>query len=154
MNRRRLLVLLAAAAPLAGARAATPPPVVAVWRTPTCGCCGAWVRHLEAAGFRTAVTVQDDLAPLKRQHGITPALESCHTAVVAGYVIEGHVPAADIARLLRERPAGVRGLAVPGMPAGSPGMEGPVAEPYATLALRGDGSTAVFARHDPVPAPR
>lgn len=153
MNRRDLLALLAAA-PLAGARAATPRPAIAVWRTPTCGCCGAWVRHLEAAGFRASVTVQDDLAPLKRQHGITPALESCHTAVVAGYVIEGHVPAADIARLLRDRPAGVRGLAVPGMPAGSPGMEGPVAEPYATLALGNNGSTTVFARHDPAPVPR
>lgn len=154
MNRRELVALLAAAAPLVAARAAAPAPAIAVWRTPTCGCCGAWVRHLEAAGFSATVTVQDDLAPIKRQHGITPAVESCHTAAVAGYVIEGHVPAADIVRLLRERPAGVRGLAVPGMPAGSPGMEGPVAEPYATLALRGDGTTVVFARHDPAPRPR
>jgi hypothetical protein len=154
VTRRELFALLAAVAPLAATRAAPPAPAIAVWRTPTCGCCGAWVRHLEAAGFRTEVTVQDDLLPIKRRYGITPALESCHTAVVAGYVIEGHVPAADIARLLRERPAGVQGLAVPGMPAGSPGMEGPVAEPYATLALRGDGTTAVFARHEPAPVPR
>jgi hypothetical protein len=119
---------------------------VKVWRTPTCGCCGAWVRHLEASGFRVEVTIQDDLSAIKAKHGVPPSLESCHTAVVGGYVVEGHVPADDVKRLLRERPP-VAGLVVPGMPAGSPGMEAPVSEPYATLALAADGTTTVFARH-------
>lgn len=147
MRRRTLLAGLAlgAVAP-AVALAADPAPVVQVWRTPTCGCCGAWVRHLEANGFRVTVTMQDDLAAIKARYGVPRNLESCHTAVVGGYVVEGHVPAADVRRLLRERPA-LAGLVVPGMPAGSPGMEAPVSEPYATLALAADGSTRVFARH-------
>lgn len=147
MRRRTLLAGLALGAVAPGvALAADPVPVVQVWRTPTCGCCGAWVRHLEANGFSVTVTMQDDLAAIKARYGVPRNLESCHTAVVGGYVVEGHVPAADVRRLLRERPA-LAGLVVPGMPAGSPGMEAPVSEPYATLALAADGSTRVFARH-------
>ncbi len=147
MKRRTVLAGLVLAAPgLRSARAADAAPLVQVWRTPTCGCCGAWVRHLEASGFRVEVTMQDDLSAIKAKHGVPRNLESCHTAVVEGYVVEGHVPAADVKRLLRERPP-VAGLVVPGMPAGSPGMEGPVSEPYATLALAADGTTSVFARH-------
>jgi hypothetical protein len=147
VKRRTLLAGLAlGAAALRVARAADQAPVVKVWRTPTCGCCGAWVRHLEASGFRVEVTIQDDLSAIKAKHGVPPGLESCHTAVVGGYVVEGHVPADDVKRLLRERPP-VAGLVVPGMPAGSPGMEAPVSEPYATLALAADGTTTVFARH-------
>lgn len=147
MKRRTVLAGLVLAAPgLRSARAADAAPLVQVWRTPTCGCCGAWVRHLEASGFRVEVTMQDDLSAIKAKHGVPRSLESCHTAVVEGYVVEGHVPAADVKRLLRERPP-VAGLVVPGMPAGSPGMEGPVSEPYATLALAADGTTSVFARH-------
>jgi hypothetical protein len=147
VKRRTLLAGLAlGAAALRVARAADPAPVVKVWRTPTCGCCGAWVRHLEANGFRVEVTMQDDLSAIKAKHGVPRSLESCHTGVVGGYVVEGHVPAGDVKRLLRERPP-VAGLVVPGMPAGSPGMEGPVSEPYATLALAADGTTSVFARH-------
>lgn len=147
MKRRTVLAgLVLGAAGLRVARAADAAPLVQVWRTPTCGCCGAWVKHLEASGFRVEVTVQDDLSAIKAKHGVPRNLESCHTAVVGGYVVEGHVPAADVKRLLRERPP-VAGLVVPGMPAGSPGMEGPVSEPYATLALAADGTTTVFARH-------
>jgi hypothetical protein len=147
VKRRTVLAGLVLAAPgLRSARAADAAPLVQVWRTPTCGCCGAWVRHLEASGFRVEVTMQDDLSAIKAKHGVPRNLESCHTAVVEGYVVEGHVPAADVKRLLRERPP-VAGLVVPGMPAGSPGMEGPVSEPYATLALAADGTTSVFARH-------
>ncbi|MBL8224976.1 MAG: DUF411 domain-containing protein [Chromatiales bacterium] len=147
MKRRTVLagiVLGAAGLPLA--RAADAAPVLQVWRTPTCGCCGAWVRHMETNGFRVEVTMQDDLSAIKAKHGVPRSLESCHTGVVGGYVVEGHVPAGDVKRLLRERPP-VAGLVVPGMPAGSPGMEGPVSEPYATLALAADGTTTVFARH-------
>lgn len=147
MKRRTVLAgLVLGAAGLRVARAADAAPVVQVWRTPTCGCCGAWVRHMEANGFRVEVTMQDDLSAIKAKHGVPRSLESCHTGVVGGYVVEGHVPAGDVKRLLRERPP-VAGLVVPGMPAGSPGMEGPVSEPYATLALAADGTTTVFARH-------
>jgi hypothetical protein len=148
MKRRSLLAGLLLAPVVRPGHAAGAAPEVAVWKTPTCGCCGAWVRHLEANGFRTAVTVLEDLAPVKAKHGVPADLASCHTAVVAGYVVEGHVPAGDIKRLLRERPRAA-GLVVPGMPAGSPGMEGPVSQRYATLLLAADGSTTVFAFHGP-----
>jgi hypothetical protein len=147
VKRRTLLAgLVLGAAGLQVVRAADPGPVVQVWRTPTCGCCGAWVGHLETNGMRVEVKMQDDLSPIKAKHGVPRSLEACHTAVVGGYVVEGHVPAEDVKRLLRERPP-VAGLVVPGMPAGSPGMDGPVSEPYATLALAADGTTRVFARH-------
>jgi len=95
---------------------------ITVHKTPWCGCCVKWVAHLEEAGFTVETREHEDLAPLKAELGVPTALESCHTAVIGGYVIEGHVPAAEVARLLEERPDAT-GLAVPGMPAGSPGME-------------------------------
>lgn len=119
-----------------------------VVKSPLCGCCGAWVEHMAAAGLPLAVENVVDLAPTKRSYGIPAALESCHTAVIDGYVIEGHVPAAQVTRLLEERPD-IRGLAVPGMPIGSPGMEGPNPEPYTVLALHRDGRTSAFARVSP-----
>jgi hypothetical protein len=124
-------------------------PRVEVWKDPQCGCCGDWVRHLEANGFQ--VHVNDSGNTLARGRlGVPEKLGSCHTAVVGGYAIEGHVPAADIVRLLRERPAAI-GLAVPGMPVGSPGMDGPLykgrKDPYAVLLIRRDGSTRVFASY-------
>jgi hypothetical protein len=120
-----------------------------VWKSATCKCCGNWVKHLEANGF--AVTINSatpsTLAALKRQAGIPDKLASCHTAKVDGYVIEGHVPAPDIQRLVAEHPNAV-GLTVPGMPVGSPGMEqGAEFEPYDVLLLKADGNTEVFARH-------
>lgn len=126
--------------------AAAAPPVV-VYKTATCGCCGGWVSHLQAAGFVTQVHDVEDLAAVKTRLGVPSALGSCHTATVGGYVIEGHVPAADVARLLEQRPAGT-GLAVPGMPVGSPGMEhGDRVDPYQVL-LWGEGTEAqVFAEY-------
>lgn len=119
---------------------------IAIYKTPTCGCCTLWVEHLQANGFSPTVSNLNDLTPVKRSNGVPTALQSCHTAVVDGYVIEGHVPAADVRRLLAERPD-VAGLAVPGMPIGSPGMEGPNPEPYSVLAFDRNGGTEVFARH-------
>jgi hypothetical protein len=109
-------------------------PLVTVTKDPTCGCCGGWVEHVEAAGYPVRVVESADLDSLKQRLGVPAELASCHTAEVGGYVVEGHVPAAAINRLLAERPSGT-GLAVPGMPAGSPGMESPGVdpEPYEVL---------------------
>jgi hypothetical protein len=117
-------------------------------RDPSCGCCTEWAKHVRQ-GLAAEVTVQDhaDMVALKRELGVPEDLRSCHTMEVEGYVIEGHVPAADIARLLRERPAGVSGLAVPGMPVGSPGMEmGSRTQPYQVIAFGGSGYS-VFASY-------
>lgn len=119
---------------------------VLVYKSPTCGCCNQWIGHLEDSGFRVKTENVADLSQIKAHHGVTPRLASCHTALVEGYVVEGHVPAGDIRRLLAERPK-VKGLAVPGMPAGSPGMEGPGKDAYNTLTFDSQGRTAVFARH-------
>jgi len=118
---------------------------VTVYKSPSCGCCGEWIKHLRANGFSVAVTEMDNVEPIKVRHGVPSELQSCHTALVEGYAIEGHVPAHDIRRLLSERPA-VRGLAVPGMPAGSPGMDGP-AERYAVILFSADGRQSVFSRY-------
>lgn len=122
---------------------------VEVWKTATCGCCIKWVEHLQANGFKVAANnvAYGLLAQIKRQAGIPEEQASCHTGKIGGYVIEGHVPAADVKRLLDEKPDAV-GLAVPGMPVGSPGMEqGDEKEPYEVLLVKKDGSTEVFARH-------
>ncbi|ANV85201.1 hypothetical protein AWQ21_12945 [Picosynechococcus sp. PCC 7003] len=116
-----------------------------VYRTPTCGCCGAWVDHSEANGFTFTDNIQPDITAIKEQFGITPELASCHTTVANGYVFEGHIPAADIQRFLANPPADVVGLTVPGMPIGSPGMEaGDRQQAYQVLALHKDGTTSVF----------
>jgi len=124
---------------------------LSVYKTPTCGCCTKWIEHLEAAGFRVEAKDLQSLALIKASNGVPRRLASCHTALIGGYVIEGHVPAGDIARLLEERPD-VSGLAVPGMPLGSPGMEHPDPrrhETYEVLAFGADGRVSVFARHAP-----
>lgn len=126
--------------------AADSAPTITVYKSPTCGCCNAWVDHLRENGFRVAATNTNALDSIKRRHGVEAGHASCHTAIVGSYVVEGHVPAADIRRLLAERPA-VTGLAVPGMPAGSPGMEGPYKESYEVLAFTRGGRTTVFAKH-------
>jgi hypothetical protein len=118
---------------------------IVITKSPTCLCCDKWVAHVKNAGFRTRVESVADLAAVKEQRGVPALLGSCHTAVVDGYVIEGHVPAEDIQRLLRESPD-VAGLAVPGMPMGSPGMEGPRRDRYEVIAFQKDGTGAVFAR--------
>jgi hypothetical protein len=120
-------------------------PLATVYKSPACGCCGEWVKHLRANGFRVETHELADVTPIRRRYGVPDELASCHTAVVDGYAIEGHVPASDIQRLLRERPK-VRGLAVPGMVVGSPGMEQGPPQPYATLAFDDRGSR-IFMRH-------
>jgi hypothetical protein len=122
---------------------------VEVWKSATCSCCSAWVQHLGANGFTVQAkdVASGELARIKAKAGLKPEQQSCHTAKVDGYVIEGHVPAQDIRRLLAEKPDGI-GLTVPGMPIGSPGMEvGEDKEPYEVLLVRNDGGTEVFARH-------
>ena len=118
-----------------------------VHKDPNCGCCGAWVDHLRAAGFTVTVNGTSALHGIKQRLGVPDHLSSCHTAEIAGYVVEGHVPAAAILRLLDEKPAG-RGLAVPGMPIGSPGMEveGSPPETYEVV-LFGAGADRIFARY-------
>lgn len=121
---------------------------ITVYKSPTCGCCSAWIDHAKAAGFAVnAVDVQSaaELMNVKSAHGITPDLAACHTSIVAGYVVEGHVPADLIHRLLAERPA-IRGLVVPGMPPRSPGMDVPTGGPYDVLALDSAGATRVYAK--------
>lgn len=113
-------------------------PALTMHKDPNCGCCTAWADHMEAAGFAVESIDSHDMRRVKIEHGLTPELASCHTATVEGYVIEGHVPAADIRRLLEERPD-VAGLAVPGMPHGSPGMETGRVDDYAVFSWQRDG---------------
>lgn len=120
-------------------------PAVTVWKSPSCGCCGGWIRHMRLAGFPVAVHDLDDVQPIKSARGVPDALQSCHTAVVDGYVIEGHVPAADIKRLLNERPP-AKGLAAAGMPQSAPGMDG-APEPYDVVLFGGPAGDARYARH-------
>ncbi|HXF45931.1 MAG TPA: DUF411 domain-containing protein [Burkholderiaceae bacterium] len=148
-RRRAVLALLAAAAaPLARAQGAAA--AVEVYKSPTCGCCKDWIEHLRAHGFH--VKAVDVPAPgvWRARFGLPERYGSCHTALIAGYVIEGHVPAREVKRLLAERPDAI-GLAVPGMPIGSPGMDGPDYggrfDPYDVLLVRRDGSSAVFASY-------
>lgn len=118
-----------------------------VFRSPTCGCCGKWIEHMEAAGFRVKDEVTEDMTAIKEQYGVLEQLASCHTTIVDGYVVEGHIPAVDVQRLLTEKPD-VAGIAVPGMPIGSPGMEsGDYVEPYTVFSFKEDGTTAAFAEH-------
>ncbi len=148
MNRRTLLAALAALPALQlPALAATS--VIRVVKSPTCGCCGAWEDHLRAAGFtvESHAIPDEELWALKARVGLTEDTASCHTGMIDGYIVEGHVPAADIRRLLAERPKAI-GITVPGMPIGSPGMEmGDEVEPYDTLMILPDGNTNVFESH-------
>ena len=143
---RELSLNLFLAAALLSTSALAADPKITVYKSPTCGCCTKWVSHLQENGFEVETTDLKDLSLAKSMSGITPEQASCHTAKVGGYVIEGHVPAEDIKRLLVERPD-ARGLIVPGMPKGSPGMEHPNPDHYQVLLLGNDGSTAVFAEH-------
>jgi hypothetical protein len=128
-------------------RAGGPAPIT-VYKDPSCGCCTKWVEHLRAAGLRPTVHDRTDMAALKDSLGVPESLRSCHTAVAGKYVIEGHVPAADVTRLIAKAPPGVVGLAVPDMPAGSPGMEmGGRRDRYDVIAFSARGTTSVFARH-------
>ena len=119
-----------------------------VYKSPTCGCCNKWISHLEDNSFEVAHHNQSNLSAFKAEQGIAPRYQSCHTAVSSdGYVFEGHIPAKLIRQFLRDKPAGSIGLAAPGMPAGSPGMEmGQRFDPYAVLLLKADGSAEVYAQ--------
>ena len=125
---------------------AVPADTITVYKSPTCGCCRKWIEHLESNGFAVKAIDRDDMASIKTEQGVAPALQSCHTGTIAGYTIEGHVPASDIRRLLAERPK-IAGLAVPGMPMGSPGMEGPTSQPFQVTSFTKKGATATFAQH-------
>lgn len=119
-----------------------------VYKNPHCGCCNKWISYIEEQGFAVKTENNAMLPSMKKAAGITPELESCHTAVIEGYLVEGHVPAGDIKRLLEERPD-IKALAVPGMPIGSPGMEqGDTKERYDVIAIKKDGSTYVYSKHN------
>jgi hypothetical protein len=132
MSRRNILGLFVAAgaAPLtsrvlaASAASAASLPTVEVWKNPSCGCCGSWAQHMRKAGFTVNVTAADDMDAIRNAKGVPSELQSCHTAVVDGYIVEGHVPASDVKKLLAERPT-AKGLAIPGMPQSAPGMDQP-----------------------------
>jgi hypothetical protein len=149
VKRRQLLSLALSAASLSAvalgrARAL---PEIQVYKNPSCGCCSAWVEHLRSAGFGVRVTEVADTSIVRRRAGLPDKFASCHTAVVSGYVVEGHVPAHDIQRLLTMRPLAI-GLAVPGMPAGSPGMEtGARRDPYRVLLVDAEGGERVFSSY-------
>ena len=119
---------------------------VTVYKSPTCGCCTLWADHMREAGFEVREIDRTEMIPVKKELGVPLELASCHTAIVDGYVLEGHVPAGDVARLLSERPS-VGGLAVPGMPMGSPGMEGPRKDDYRVITFGGEGGQRVWAEH-------
>ena len=150
-NSRRaaiLLLALAIGAPVVHGqqKPVAAKPQLTVYKSPTCGCCGKWVEYMQANGFTAAVTNLPDLSAVKAQNGVPARLASCHTTLVGGYVIEGHVPVEDVRRLLKEKPA-IAGLAAPGMPAGSPGMDVPDSPPYDVIAFGKDGRTRVYASH-------
>ena len=141
------VIALAGSVRLAHSGQAPAPMPVTVYKSATCGCCAKWNEHMRAAGFTVNSTDVPDVAPVKDKHGVPAAARSCHTALVGGYVLEGHVPADVVRRLLRERPASVVGLAVPQMPAGSPGMEMPDGrkDAYNIVAFDKGGKTSVYA---------
>jgi hypothetical protein len=150
-SRRDICGLLAGTAMLSAAWSRTvegqSPEALTVYKDPSCGCCEAWVAHMKANGFAATVTNTTDVDRIKRQHGVGAALASCHTALVGGYVIEGHVPAGDVKRLLATKPKAVKGLTIPGMPASAPGMDMKPFQPYTVLSFDAQGKTAVFAAH-------
>jgi hypothetical protein len=149
MKRRTFLCSMAAAAGAAAlpGRAAMALPRVDIFKSPSCGCCGAWVEHLKAAGFAVNVMLVDDTTAARKRLGMPDAFGSCHTATVGGYALEGHVPAEEVKKLLASRPAAI-GLAVPGMPPGSPGMEvGTRRDPYDVFLIDKQGRGTVFASY-------
>ena len=146
MKRFAILVAVLGVLGLAAPTLAGELPAMTVWKSPWCGCCDKWIEHMEAAGFEVQVEEVEDLSLVKRMAEVPDDLQSCHTARVGGYTVEGHVPASDIVRLLEERPDAL-GLVVPGMPSGSPGMENGERDPYDVLMLTRDGQTEVFSSH-------
>lgn len=142
-----ILILCVALLSACGPRARPGQPSIDVWKSASCQCCSKWVEHLQQNGFNVTVHNEGDVSPIKAKLGVPETLAACHTGEVGGYVVEGHVPAEDIKRLLAEKPQ-IKGLAVPGMPIGSPGMEqGDRHDPYETLSFAADGKTQIFAKH-------
>jgi hypothetical protein len=150
-GRRSLLVLLlTAAVAWAGAvwvAAQGAKPQMTVYKSPTCGCCSKWIEHMRASGFEVKAVDVDDIDKVKREHGVPASAASCHTGLVNGYVVEGHVPADAVLKMLKDKPA-IAGLAVPGMPMGSPGMEVPGGQKdaYDIVSFDKGGKTAVYQR--------
>jgi hypothetical protein len=143
--RRPLLLALAAAAAFASSAAHAAQ--LTVHKSPYCGCCSKWIEHVEKHGFSVKIIDTEDMAGVKKRLGVPDKLASCHTTQVGGYFVEGHVPAADIKRLLAQKPKAA-GIAVPGMPMGAPGMEhGDHRQPYATILVQRDGNSKLFAQH-------
>ena len=149
-RRKKVVELGAVAAALAGfsriAQGATRGEAMVVYKDPSCGCCGKWIEHMKAAGFTVSVQDTGNMDAIKKRYKVGKALQSCHTAVVGGYVIEGHVPAADVKQLLAAKPK-MLGLTIPGMPASAPGMDMSPFQPYDVLAFDAAGNTTVFAKH-------
>lgn len=151
MSRRTLLRHLAAGAAAVailprGVRALGGIPI-AVYKDASCGCCHKWVEHLTASGFAPTVTDTPGMPAIKTKYKVADRLQSCHTAIAGGYVIEGHVPAADIKKLLATKPKGILGLTIPGMPQSAPGMDMTPFQPFTVLSFDDKGNTAVFAKH-------
>jgi hypothetical protein len=151
LSRRSLLQRFATAAGSAviwrastHAQATTP---IVVYKDPGCDCCEAWITHMKASGFTATVTNTTDVNAIKRKRGIAEKLWSCHTAIVGAYVIEGHVPAGDVRKLLSKKTKGIVGLTIPGMPASAPGMDTKPFQPFKVLTFDGDGNTTVFTEH-------
>lgn len=139
-----LLTLLALGS--GGALAQQAQQTIDIYKSPYCGCCGKWAEHVTKAGFTVKTHEVDDVPGTRKKLGMPDKLGSCHTAKIGNYILEGHVPAEDIKRLLKEKPKAI-GLAVPGMPPGSPGMDVPNSPPYETLLVQNDGNTRIFAKH-------
>lgn len=145
-RRNAVATLLIAGATLTAWRGSSPPlPAMRVVKSPLCGCCGKWTDYIKKAGFTVTVDAQLEFTALKRANGVTKELEACHTAFVGGYVIEGHVPADLVKKLLAEKPAGVKGLAVPGMPASAPGMDVP-GQHYIVYSFDAQGHSKIYAQ--------
>ena len=150
LSRRQMLVGLgvvaagAAGLPV-GLEAQT---TITVYKDANCGCCQKWVDHMKANGFAASVTNSTDMPAIKARHKVGSALQSCHTSIVGGYVIEGHVPASDVRTLLTRKPTGIIGLTIPGMPPSAPGMDLTPFQPYTVLSFDAQGKTTVFAQHD------
>jgi hypothetical protein len=150
---RLVLAMIALGLPVAVVAQRKPAPKTAkpaaleatTYLTPTCGCCGKWVEHLERAGFKVKREVTSDLESVPARQRVPARVRTCHTAVVGKYLVEGHVPVDIVKQMLREAPD-IAGIAVPGMPIGSPGMEGPNPRPYSIIAFKADGTTHEYAR--------
>lgn len=139
-------ILLATASAKPAEATTSPSPIVTVYKDPNCGCCKKWIEYLKKNGYRVDLHDTQKLDDVKKGLGVPASLGGCHTALISGYIIEGHVPVEDIARLLKTKPK-IAGLAAPGMPAGSPGMEGPPPAHYQVMAFTRSGKSTVFANH-------